>query len=285
MDEERFLDYGGLKRYDNRTKEELRKKQDRFEIDETLTRSDENVLGVSLPVKAITKDKYNALSEEEKMTNVQWMITDDEDGVGGIEIGDTLVDADGVIDVKTPVNGVITQKDFDALPPEKQKHGLYVIPGTGDGIDGALQEIYSIEETKVGRWIDGKPLYRNVLIGRTGSGTTWIKFGEIQDLDVLVYSIGYCVSSDGFTSVPNQWVAFSSNYSNDKNGIWAYSSHNNYKNVLVYLIVYYTKTIDEATIEIPIAASIAHQELLNETLDVQKPSYEIASASDVGEVI
>lgn len=46
-----------------------------------------------------------------------------------INFGDTLVDNDGAINVKTPVERVITQNEFDSLPEDKKNHGLYVIPG------------------------------------------------------------------------------------------------------------------------------------------------------------
>ena len=33
----------------------------------------------------------------------------------------------------------------------------------GSGGSGTSEEVYSTEETRIGTWIDGKPLYRNVL--------------------------------------------------------------------------------------------------------------------------
>lgn len=58
-------------------------------------------------------------------------ITGGESGGSGAEFttDDTLnLSEDNILSVSKPVNGVISQKDFDALPPEKQNHGLYIIP-------------------------------------------------------------------------------------------------------------------------------------------------------------
>lgn len=51
-------------------------KQDKFSPDSTLTLKD-GVLGVSFPNKAITRAEYDALPEEEKMAEVNYIITDD----------------------------------------------------------------------------------------------------------------------------------------------------------------------------------------------------------------
>lgn len=45
---------------------------------------DGNTVSVSLPSKALTLAEYNALSEEEKQADVQYIITDDNDSVGGV---------------------------------------------------------------------------------------------------------------------------------------------------------------------------------------------------------
>lgn len=53
-----------------------------FAPDGTLTLKD-GVLGVSFPNKAITRAEYDALSEEEKMAEVNYIIVDDDSGAGG----------------------------------------------------------------------------------------------------------------------------------------------------------------------------------------------------------
>ncbi len=105
----------------------------------------------------------------------------------GIEITET--ENGRSIGVATPVRGILTQEEFDALPEDQKSKGMYVIAGGGDGgsggaaeeaypsiiIDGkaveisggggtggAEWEVYSSEETRIGTWF-GKPFYRKVI--------------------------------------------------------------------------------------------------------------------------
>lgn len=228
MDDERFLDYDGLKRYDNRAKEELRKKQDRFEIDETLTRSDENVLGVTLPIKAATKAEYNALSEEEKMAEVVYVIEDDnESGSGG----------------------------------------------------GSAEEIYSTEETRIGTWIDGKPLYRKVIIANSGEGTnTWIPIANIHDMDELTHIFGTLDTNNSgrLISIPNLYCQFIQNNNNNKNEICFFTSNQSgsYSNKKLTLSVEYTKTTDQATTQ----SSDAKLDQTNRP-SVESPSFDFTATT------
>lgn len=80
-----------------------------------------------------------------------------------VEYGETLVKNKGVVDVKTPVERIITQEAFDQLPSEQQNKGVWVIPGDGAGFNPYFPERYSTDEVIVGTWIDGKPLYRKVI--------------------------------------------------------------------------------------------------------------------------
>lgn len=89
------------------------------------------------------------------------------------ETDDTLsISEENVLGVTTPVNGVISQEDFDELPLEEQNKGLWIIPGDdgdmggglpSDGAEWADHNIYSTQEVRIGTWIDGKPLYRIVI--------------------------------------------------------------------------------------------------------------------------
>ena len=85
-----------------------------------------------------------------------------------ITAGDGLSKEGDILSVTTPVRGVVTQAEFDALPEEQRNKGLYVIPDGGEGGGGSGAsggEVYSTEETRVGTWIDGKPLYRKTVFG------------------------------------------------------------------------------------------------------------------------
>lgn len=78
-----------------------------------------------IPVRAITKEEYNALSEEEKNIETAWMVTDANSGSSG---------------------------------------------GSGAG------EVYSTEETRIGTWIDGKPLYRRTVSKKVSVGSAGSTF-------------------------------------------------------------------------------------------------------------
>lgn len=43
--------------------------------------------------------------------------------------GDGLTETNGTVSVTTPVNGILTQEEFDALPDEQKSKGVYVISG------------------------------------------------------------------------------------------------------------------------------------------------------------
>lgn len=57
------------------------------------------------------------------------------------ETDDSLTLNEGVLGVSTPVQGVLSQEEFDKLPEEEKSKGMYVIP---DGSSGS--EVLSVEE-------------------------------------------------------------------------------------------------------------------------------------------
>lgn len=95
--------------------------------------------------------------------------------------GKTFSQKDGVFDVANPINSVITQEDFDALPPEKQNHGLYIIKGEGQPLEGAEIEEYDTTvdgcDWHVRKWsngyleIFGSKKYENI-----NNSTPWLVF-------------------------------------------------------------------------------------------------------------
>lgn len=52
------------------------------------------------------------------------------------------------------------------------------------------EDIYSEEETIIGRWIDGKPLYRITIVTTTGSTNQWKPIYTMEDLDTYVFAYG-----------------------------------------------------------------------------------------------
>lgn len=73
---------------------------------------------------------------------------------------DTLTLQDNVLSVATPVKGM-SKAEFDRMSDE-EKNGLIVVTDEETVSGGGCGEIYSTEETRIGTWFDGKPLYRRM---------------------------------------------------------------------------------------------------------------------------
>ena len=113
---------------------------------------------------------------EEAMSGKQDVITS----------GDGLEKEGSTLRVSSPVQGVISQEAYDALPEEKRNKGLYVIPGESSlGVPDP--DVYSFTERVVGVWVDGSPLYQRVI--QTTLQTSWsgktAKLVDIPDLDII----------------------------------------------------------------------------------------------------
>ena len=113
---------------------------------------------------------------EEAMSGKQDVITS----------GDGLEKEGSTLRVSSPVQGVISQEAYDALPEEKRNKGLYVIPGESSlGVPDP--DVYSFTERVVGVWVDGSPLYQRVI--QTTLQTSWsgktAKLVDIPDLDMI----------------------------------------------------------------------------------------------------
>lgn len=168
-----------------------------------------------------------------------------------IIIGDTLIDSNGVIDVKTPVQGIMSQSDFDALPKEQQDNGTWIIPVV-DG-NGYLpsNDIYSEEEILIGTWIDGKPLYRKVILSETTDVTNTanvIKNVSELNIETVVSLRGLFVDSATLSQLPigsmigNSFVSVY--YQTAKKNIVERHQNESYNNAELRIIIEYTKTTD-----------------------------------------
>lgn len=109
----------------------------------------------------------------------------------------------GNIGVSAPVRGIVTQAEFDALPEAERNKGLYVVSdgGEGGGSSGgeSAGELYSTEETRIGTWIDGKPLYRRVINSTTPAttGQNHVILEGIQ-IDRIVRFSGFVYPASGY---------------------------------------------------------------------------------------
>ena len=137
---------------------------------------------------------------------------------------------------------------------------IYVaIERTGD----APYEVYSTEETVVGRWIDGKPIYRKMYIGTPTYG---LRLTNSGDIDALVDCGGFYCGIDGKKYImPHTYHddVVTLHIETDGNiAFWVGGT------APVYAVTWveYTKTTDTATIEIPSATALtdAYEEGVNE---------------------
>lgn len=98
-----------------------------------------------------------------------------------LTVGDGIAIEEGTIRVTTPVKGV-TQAEYDGIPQEERK-GLYVVTDANTALpEGG--EVYSTEETRIGVWIDGKPIYRKTFVGVSQDHSSVVQFADITKLSV-----------------------------------------------------------------------------------------------------
>lgn len=169
-----------------------------------------------------------------------------------ITAGDGLSKEGDTLSVTTPVRGVVTQAEFDALPEEQRNKGLYVIPDGGEGGGGSGAsggEIYSTEETRIGTWIDGKPLYRKTVFGKIPDNQKFSVIADIPNIDKIVSWNGGVNSSNGVFKVPIEHVDsaayITTVYDKNSGGLRAKTTHTAYYNADIYITIEYTKTTDE----------------------------------------
>lgn len=156
----------------------------------------------------------------------------------------------GSIGVKTPVNGVLTQEEYAALPEARKTKGVYIVPDDGAAVSG-FSNIYSTEETVIGRWIDGKPLYRlTISLNSLASNlNTWnCIYPTIPNL-LYVINISGVVTRGGtkiFDSIPTYSGGDSFCAAYDiSNGMLTFTNYKGYINSPGSIIIEYTKTTDE----------------------------------------
>lgn len=129
----------------------------------------------------------------------------------------------------------------------------YIIKVTADATDGLTGEVYSTEEIRIGTWIDGRPLYRKCYTGLMSPGQA----GQHNNyLDISSLNINECPTCRGMigrysTPIDNGTVSAFLWLTSSKSGIAMYINGSSVQSQPVSIIVEYTKTTDQATIEIP----------------------------------
>ena len=151
-------------------------------------------------VPSITQGQYNALTEEEKNNGQIREITDTEPKkvmLNGMNLNEQVID-----DTKFTTGNVWSA--------QKTKAEIESVDNKNN---------YSTEETVIGKWIDGKPIYRNVLSIPKKDYMNW-QFIEATDklnIDKVLNAVMYGTDSDGYTDCmspvsvrryPNNKLAF-----------------------------------------------------------------------------
>ena len=115
------------------------------------------------------------------------------------------------------------------------------------GKDGSENQIYSTDETVIGTWIDGKPLYRKIIKASVNQGVQKIYDVSNMNLDDIIRMDGSISQSEG--SIVSLPYGTSSNdfavvyYPKSSNQIEVNTSRAG----IVNIIFEYTKTTDTAT--------------------------------------
>ncbi len=165
--------------------------------------------------------------------------------------GDGITIQENAISVTTPVKN-ITQAEYDALSEEAQNTGLYIVTDANINFDSP-ESLYSTEETRIGTWIDGKPLYRKTIkqVATISGGTIEESIPEFLQSARLVNIEGcFYVKSNDVTRYPLNYMHTDGYYS------WYGTAYQNNNDLVLYiewpedgsmeaiLICEYTKTTD-----------------------------------------
>lgn len=100
--------------------------------------------------------------------------------------GDGLTEADGTVSVTTPVKGVLTQAEFDALSEVEKGKGVYVVDDGATGVSGVkIEEYDTADGWHVRKWSDG---YAEVFLTKdlTISASDWTAWGQIFSVSTSV---------------------------------------------------------------------------------------------------
>lgn len=128
------------------------------------------------------------------------------------------------------------------------ENGTVTISAAG----GGGGEVYSTEEKVIGTWIDGKPLYRRVFLTKSPNSASAEKILSISNLSVITIG-GYLEAASGYRPVnfPNDNSNYICTYqnTNDNGNIYMKAANSAYHSRDIKLILEYTKTTDQATLE------------------------------------
>lgn len=130
----------------------------------------------------------------------------------------------------------------------------------GGGYAGAAQEVYSTEETRIGTWIDGKPLYQKTIVGKLpNNNDMWsLVFGavpnaEIKMLKSIIYGLTGIIRDAPIVAPGGQVLIayYSQAIANTAPaGLCVYSTLSSWNGSDIVSVIEYTKTTDQAIIQL-----------------------------------
>lgn len=173
--------------------------------------------------------------------------------------------ANPVNPLKNILNGIptkyLTKEEWDALSEDgKMDDILYIVdePSISLPVPEPSEEVYSTEETVIGRWIDGKPLYRrayDLFVPTFNARYRHQIAPTVPNLEKVIRLSGIIHRTDGVEdNVPLTVSGYAVALSYFKMdiaaaaaiaGINAYAESTAYMNCPWTVIIEYTKTTDE----------------------------------------
>lgn len=144
------------------------------------------------------------------------------------------------------------------------------------------EDIYSEEETVVGRWINGKPIYRRAFIFSSVRGEV-PGIDITPDIDVVISLYGSLKDGSGYLPFTFYHADVYTSLHIEDNKLLCHiiKGNNTLLNKPALAILEYTKTTDEATIKIPVTA-LFPLETLKEMAETPNLNFDIATtATDI----
>lgn len=163
--------------------------------------------------QTLTEAEYLALPEEQKLNNSYYLYDIGVHYKNGVAYSRkkpiTLtmeeykalgeVDPDQEYIVSANAEGILLEASDISYSNAVSNLPCTTVQGAIDKISETSGNVYSTEETICGTWIDGKPVYRKVIVlpSRPVIGTSWKSLGvSVPDIDIIV-SVAHCDTVSG----------------------------------------------------------------------------------------
>lgn len=152
-----------------------------------------------------------------------------------------------------PKQTMLTQAEYDSLTDADKEKGLYIVTGEGGSgggsTGGSSLDVYSTEETRIGTWIDGKPIYRMVFQKTLGNSNDSPIAVLDNDVESIINLRGFIDSSvlDSIYTIPVTTSVGNTQlyYKKTNKTVYVNTGSSSFKSQPATIILEYTKTTDE----------------------------------------